>query len=115
MVKKFRNHADDWFMLELAHVVGWSFLSLAVFLGITNFFLVFIRPAYYWLRKEKCQFISTIPLIGNICLIFASLLLHDKTISGVVVVALLCLDAEGLPWIFVWRKQKADPTERKQI
>jgi hypothetical protein len=111
---KFRSREGDWSMRELGHFGGWGFLALAVFIGFTNFFLVFIRPAYYWLRKEKCQFISMIPLVGNICLVFASLLLGDKAISGAVVIALLCLDTGGLPWIFVmllwnwiffWRKQ----------
>ena len=100
-------------MHKLALIVGFAFLALAALIAVTNFGLVFIRPLYFHLRKQKYKFVSTIPIVGNLLLIFASLLLPANTYLRYAAIGIVLLDTGGLPWIlvmliwnriYVWKK-----------
>src|SRR5271156_372131 len=85
-------------MPALAHIVGALCFGLAALVACTNFFLSFIRPFYFWLKKKKCPFDSGLPAIGNIFLIVAALLLPKNFYLGCFALLIVCLDTGGIPW-----------------
>jgi hypothetical protein len=83
------------------HSLGYLLLALSALTAVSNFFISFIRPLYYNLRKEKYKFVSIIPLIGNILLVPAAFLLPTEIFLRYVALAIVLIDTGGLPWIFL--------------
>ena len=83
------------------HSPGYFFLALSASIAVSNFFISFVRPLYYGLRKEKYKFVSVIPLMGNILLVPAVFLLPEEIFLRYVALAIVLIDTGGLPWLFL--------------
>lgn len=90
--------------------LGYGFFALAAFIACTNFYLSFVRaPLYWWFGIEPSN-VSGIPLLGNVLLAIAMLLIANwpSTLWGGAVV-ICAIDTGGLPWLIfslLWHRKK---------
>jgi hypothetical protein len=76
-------------------------MGLATLVACLNFSLSFIRPLYFKIKKAEYHFVSGLPGIGTIFLIFAGILLPKSLFLGYAALLIICLDTGGLPWFIV--------------
>lgn len=88
--------------------IGAFLLLVAYALAALNFYLFVLRyPLHRWRdgRDEDLQFISMVPLCGNLCTLLAVIIPYPVLIEPWVlrlsIVAFLC-DLGGVPWIIIF-------------
>lgn len=98
--------------------VAWGILGLSLLIGITNFYLSFIRP-FLWEKKygnmEEYRFISGFPAIATLGACTATLAGFGSSIIAGFAILTLVIDSAGLPWFVVatWSDQSLWDTELK--
>jgi hypothetical protein len=85
-------------LVVTARIIGALCMGFAALFACLNFYLSFIRPFYFWLKKEKYSHISGLPVIGNAFVIVAALLLPLDFYLGCLALLIVCLDTGGVPW-----------------
>jgi len=85
-------------LVPIVHIFGALCLALSALIACTNFYLSFVRPFYFWLKKQTCSFDSGLPAIGTIFLILAGVLLPANFYLGWLALLIIFLDTGGLPW-----------------
>jgi len=88
-------------LANLAHVIGAMLFGFAALIAVTNFHLSFVRPLYFRWKKKEYKFISGLPAIGTIALIFSGFLLPPNLYLACSALLLVVLDTGGLPWFAV--------------
>jgi hypothetical protein len=84
--------------INVVHIFGAICMALAALIACTNFYLSFVRPFYFWLKKKSCKFDSGLPGIGTIFLIIGALLLPTNSYLAGLAVLIVLFDTGGLPW-----------------
>jgi len=95
---------SGWFLASMV------FSGLALLLGSFNFFLFFIRPLVHRMRGGKVedyQFVSGLPVIGNLFALLAVALELGNVGVAIVGIVTAIIDTGGLPWFLLctWKDQ----------
>lgn len=96
---------SDWFaQMSFLRMLAFGGLVLGGGIAIINAYLSFVRPAVYRLRHgetESYRFISGVPIIGSVILMFSPLPLCASLWPSFVAMVLLALDTAGPMWFVI--------------
>lgn len=97
-------------------LVAWGILGLSLVIGITNFYLSFLRPLLWEKRHgsmEDYRFISGLPAIATLGACAAILAGFGSSLIAGIAILTLIIDAGGLPWFVgaTWGDQSLWDTE----
>ena len=93
---------------QQAHFAGVGFMVGASVVALLNFYLSFIRPRLFWLRRRSMdgyRHVSGLPMIGTVLLILGALFGFGAIGSTLVGVGAFALDTGGSVWflVYTWR------------
>jgi hypothetical protein len=85
----------------LIHVFGYVAFAVAMLIAGMNFYLSFVRAPIYSLLGREYRHESVIPMVGNVFLIVALLLLEPSYAIGIWAIAICAMDTGGLIWFLI--------------
>jgi len=93
---------------QQAHFAGIGFMVGAAAVAFWNFYLSFIRPRLFWLRRRSMdgyRHVSGLPMIGTVLLTLGALFGFGAIGSALIGVGAFVLDTGGSVWFLVctWR------------
>jgi hypothetical protein len=82
-------------------ITGYLCLCVAAVFATINFYLSFLRAPIYKLLGRDCPNVSGIPLIGNLFVLVAMLLVERTAAVWMIATLLILIDTGGLPWFLL--------------
>jgi len=100
--------------------VGWGLMSLAALTAAINFYFSVLRYLLYRHMGWEYRFVSGLPVLGTICLVFALACVPQSMAAWLIAILIATVDTGGIPWFlivilleaFTWPKSVDSPSKK---